>query len=361
MDGTAATTLRQVADKQAIANILAMHSRGIDRRDEAMVRSAYHEGATVAYGFFEGSAADFSRIVTQSTQGLPITSHRSHLPWIKADGDQAKSETYVIAYMELPLPGGATQCLIGGRYLDRLERRGGEWRLVHRIYVLDWNINQPSTVQWTEGLYGQVKARGGIGPEDPTHALFAGWLDRALPAAMASSVPSGADQQIADAVTRQALHDLVMAYSRGIDRCDEDLFSSIWHEGASVEYGVFDGDAHEFSRFIVPATRGLRRSAHCPSQERYEIRGDRAVGEVYVIAFATVPMESGDEDSLIGGRYIDRYERRDGIWKIVHRIFALDWVVNQPGTAIWDGELYGPLTLRGGRGAEDPIGAFWAD
>jgi len=116
-----------------------------------------------------------------------------------------------------------------------------------------------------------------------------------------------------------------------------------------------------FCRFILPATSGLRSSAHCPSQERFEIRGDHAVGEIYVIAFAAVPSDSGDEDSLIGGRYIDRYECRGGVWKIIHRIFALDWVINQPSTAIWDGALYGPLTLHGSRGTDDPVWAFWAD
>ncbi|HLY56116.1 MAG TPA: nuclear transport factor 2 family protein [Stellaceae bacterium] len=352
------SAVRSVADKQAIANVLAVHSRGIDRRDEALLRSAYHDDGAVAYGFFDGPAADFCRILTQGLAGQPITTHRSALPWIKLDGDRAKSETYVVAYVELPLPTGAVQCLIGGRYLDHLERRDGAWRITLRTYVLDWNVNQPSTVSWNDGMYAQLNIRGAAGEADPSRALFSGWLEGAA-AGHSSSRGAGDAAGLAASVDKQALHDLLMAYGRAMDRTDEPLLRSIWHEGATVSYGIFDGDAQEFSRFILESNRPLKRAAHSVVHEWFEIRGDQAVGEIYAFTFATAPGADGDEDSLVGGRFIDRFERRHGVWKITHRTFALDWAINQPCSVIWDGDLYGSLKLRGRSDTDDPVYAFW--
>jgi hypothetical protein len=84
------------------------------------------------------------------------------------------------------------------------------------------------------------------------------------------------------------------------------------------------------------------------------VRGDRAVGECYVIANAT----ADGTDTLSGGRYIDAYERRNGVWKIASRTFVLDWSQAQP-TSYESGGMYASLTTRGCFGKDDPIYAFW--
>ena len=69
---------------------------------------------------------------------------------------------------------GKMEMVVGGRYLDRLERRGGEWRIAWRTYVMDWNRNVPSTCRWDEGIYARLRNRGARFPDDPLQAFLAG-------------------------------------------------------------------------------------------------------------------------------------------------------------------------------------------
>jgi hypothetical protein len=82
------------------------------------------------------------------------------------------------------------------------------------------------------------------------------------------------------------------------------------------------------------------------------------VGESYLLLYVLSKGDSPTE-TLSGGRYLDRYERRNGIWKIALRRFVEDWTKTLPATHQDDG-MYEAMTLRGGRGAGDPVTAFWA-
>ena len=162
------------------------------------------------------------------------------------------------------------------------------------------------------------------------------------------------------ALSRQALHELSMAYCRGADRADAALLASAFHEDASVVTGAYNGPAAEFARSVTQQIRAnLVRCFHSVANEWFQIEGDRAVGESYVIALATRVVDGAEVDSLTGGRYLDRFERRGGAWKIAERVYVQDWNVNQPSTAVFDDAFYGNLKLRGCYGEGDPVFAFW--
>jgi len=132
--------LRKLAAKHAIENALCTHSRGVDRADYNLLASAYHDDATVDYGFFVGPARQLAEILAGAQKGQPVTMHRTSNMWIAVDGDEARSESYVVAAIEQPNPAGAIRCMVGGRYLDSHACRAGTWRLTHRKYVMDWNL-----------------------------------------------------------------------------------------------------------------------------------------------------------------------------------------------------------------------------
>jgi hypothetical protein len=96
--------------------------------------------------------------------------------WIQleSDGEHGRGEIYVVGYPRASEDGKIIDRAVGGRYLDRYERRQGEWRIIDRMYVLDWNRNTDSTAIWDEGMYALLRARGARFPEDP--------YDRGLPA-----------------------------------------------------------------------------------------------------------------------------------------------------------------------------------
>lgn len=337
-----------LAARAAIATNLARHSRGVDRNDPALLHSAYHPDATVAYGFFEGAAREFVKILTDAMAGAPVTLHRTSNMAVRVDADRARSESYVIAYTRAPDGNIWYQRLIGGRYLDRHERRQGEWRIAHRAYVMDWNANVPSR----EPAASAGSLRGAQGGGDPAYALFA-----ESRAAMKRPQPM-TNGSVEEAVAKQALHDLVVGYARGIDRADEALLASVFHADADVVTGVVDAKAPDYARDIVAFVRGeLKSTFHSIANEYFEVSGDLAAGETYVLAH----MIGGDgaEETLTGGRYLDRFEKRDGSWKIAHRTFVLDWSMAQP-VSMQEAGMYEQLTTRGGYAPNDPSTAFWA-
>ena len=60
--------------------------------------------------------------------------------------------------------------VMAGRYLDRLERRDGEWRILRRQVVTDWNASHPSSQILDEGMHRTLRPIGEWGRGDPVYA-----------------------------------------------------------------------------------------------------------------------------------------------------------------------------------------------
>jgi len=129
--------VRELLDKQAIHECLARFSRGMDRFDREVFLSAFHPDATVAAGPFVGSAAEcYDWAMPMHEAGQVATQHNLLNVTIDLDGDTAHTETY---YQFVGRNRDETLCLAGGRYVDRLERRGVEWRISLRTNVVEWS------------------------------------------------------------------------------------------------------------------------------------------------------------------------------------------------------------------------------
>jgi len=355
-------------DTQAIRTTLANHTRGIDRSDAELLHRVYHDDAEVAYGFFDGPAHVFCTMMTDAPGGR-TTMHRTSNVWIKFAGDnQAVSESYAFVYSETQTEAGVTQALIGGRYLDRHEKRNGQWKLNHRIYVLEWNVNLPGTGTADPGFTSALTSRGSKTREDPGAVLLSEWETDLATGGSTMQIPKELVGATQAALAKQDIHDLIMAQARATDRRDEVLLKSLWHAGATVDVGgFFTGPAPEYCEFVLQATAELKRMYHSVANEWSRVEGDTAVAESYVIAFTTsgeeTAEESSDMDELTGGRYLDRFERRDGVWKFTHRSYVLDWTMRQPSTDLSDepDSMYASLRTRGSAFPDDPVYALWAD
>ena len=55
-----------------------------------------------------------------------------------------------------------------------------------------------------------------------------------------------------------------------------------------------------------------------------------AYGEIYFNAYHKTIENGVNTDVIIAGRYLDRYEKRDGIWKIAYRSEVNDWSRTEP-------------------------------
>jgi hypothetical protein len=136
-----ARQLEELLDREAIREVLFRYARGVDRADEAALRSAYWPDATDCHGAYRGSADGF---IAQALERLRRGGLRSHVIGnilIELHGAQAVVESYFIA-LQAPVPAQVQDpvraTLLAGRYADRFEKRSGEWRVAERTVVYDW-------------------------------------------------------------------------------------------------------------------------------------------------------------------------------------------------------------------------------
>lgn len=163
------------------------------------------------------------------------------------------------------------------------------------------------------------------------------------------------DPEIQDLLDKDQIHDLAMRYCRGIDRTDAEILASVFHGDATINYGMFVGTATDFVPFVIENNKTFERFSHNVSNELVLVDGDKAWAEYYVVVYACAETDGQLMDAMIGGRYLDRLEKRGGVWKIAHRQFVMDWNQNAPSTAEWDEGMYGELKTRGTQGKDDPI------
>ena len=355
--------LNRWMDRQDIRGTLAAHGRGVDRCDEALLRSAYHDDGEVDYGFFQGSAREFAQTLCNAQREQPVTLHRTQNVWIRHEGDRvAISESYALAYAVTPGADGFAQSLIGGRYLDRLARRNERWKMTKRTYVLDWNINLPVDGTGMPGV-PDIFITGDKAPEDAGFRMVERWYrdagqdnDGEYP----MKIEGALAQRIENALAREDIHDLIVAQARATDRGDAVLMKSLYHTGATVDIGPFPDEAQSFCDALISAMAHREKMFHSVSNEWIDVRGDEAVAESYVVAFTIANEEEPYRDELTGGRYLDRFERRDGVWKFVHRAFVADWQISQPSTDRSNDDFYAVFPLRGTRSSADPVYPHWA-
>ena len=162
------------------------------------------------------------------------------------------------------------------------------------------------------------------------------------------------DDEIYEAIAKQELHELLARFCRGVDRADEEILLSVWHEDATVDYGFMKGSAQEFCRRMAAMNPDIIRTIHCVSNELFEVNGEKAAGESYLFSISTRLLNGKEMDTLVAGRYLDRFERRNGEWRLLQRTFVMDWNMNQPSTGEWKGEgRFGVLNNHGRRDKTD--------
>ena len=337
---------------QGITACLANYGRGLDRADFNLLSSTFHPEAMVDQGHEVGAASEVAAHLATAGKATLSSLHRTSNMWIKVKGERAVSESYVVAYVEE----ADVQRIIFGRYLDTHGFRDGEWRLTHRKYLLEGNTNRPNSGARPDPAVSNAHfvPQGGKGAADPGRTLLA-FAEASFPGAQKMTVQPDAAALDA-ALSKMAIHDLAMAYCRGVDRGDADLLKSIFHDDSTVISGVVNGSGADFAEQITAfCPANLDYCFHSVANEWVEVKGDHAVGELYVLAHMT----AGGQDVMTGGRYIDSYERRDGVWKIKTRTFVSDWSSTHPTTGQTDG-FYKGMERPPRFGKTDPVYAHWA-
>jgi hypothetical protein len=171
-------------DRQLCADLVARYCRAIDRLDETLLRSVFHPDSEHHHGFHGPSTApgedDFVAFAFGFLSTCRYTHHHLGSVLVEVDGDAAVSEAYFTAYHRLRArsdPAASADAAasemdywVGGRYLDRMEKRNSEWRIVRRVGTTDWTRLEPPAGAAVDTVDARFPPRRSH--DDPVYGLF---------------------------------------------------------------------------------------------------------------------------------------------------------------------------------------------
>lgn len=146
--------LKTFIEREKIRDCIACLARGEDRRDAALISASYWPDSTSDYGVFCGNFDKYLAWVVPGSPAIPVTQHVLGQSIIDLRGDTAFVETHVTSYHRVVMIDAERDTVIGGRYLDRMEKREGEWRIAHRTMLYDWYQDFGPSIDWSQGLMG---------------------------------------------------------------------------------------------------------------------------------------------------------------------------------------------------------------
>jgi hypothetical protein len=147
MDEALAARLQELLDRQDIVDCLHRYTRGMDRQDRELVRSAYHDDATDLHGGFVGDVERFIDWAFAYHADQQLHQHYLTNVVIELDGDRAHVESYYLFCGSSPAPDDSVT-VAGGRYVDRFERRDGRWAIADRVCTAEWRADTTMSHRW---------------------------------------------------------------------------------------------------------------------------------------------------------------------------------------------------------------------
>jgi len=165
----------ELADREAIRDVLLRYCRASDRVDEELLRGVYWPDAEDDHLEFSGNPEEFIEYCVPKLTAMRFNMHTIGNMLIAIDGDVADSETYFIGYHSVPNEeGGRMDSFSGGRYIDNFEKRDDEWRIKKRLVTVEWFREFPETQYKDDGTgpFGMEVPRGDIGEADVGYELL---------------------------------------------------------------------------------------------------------------------------------------------------------------------------------------------
>jgi len=135
---------------------------------------------------------------------------------------------------------------------------------------------------------------------------------------------------------REAIRDVITSYAHAIDRRRWDIMESLFHNDAQFQFGTLAGDWRGFVAQARAVIDPCLATQHQLGQVMFGFEGETICHtETYMTAMHTIPPGYPTADifpdkghiysAVIAGRYVDRFELRDGEWRIAHRTGLYDW------------------------------------
>jgi SnoaL-like domain len=125
---------------------------------------------------------------------------------------------------------------------------------------------------------------------------------------------------------REAIRDVITGIARGVDRFDQKLLATYVHPEASLDMGgpsAVTGAA--FVDMLKSPAQAPKGRMHVVSNQRIVLNGAEAWSESHVLSCQTIMVGEEEQTRIRAGRYLDRFTKHDGAWKLVARTFVDEW------------------------------------
>lgn len=134
-------------------------------------------------------------------------------------------------------------------------------------------------------------------------------------------------KQLDQLMARWQIEEVLLDYARGNDLGDIAMMRSCFWPESLHKHGGFDGTSSRFIDFAAEILAKLVYCRHNITNVSVRLRGNRAFSECYYSAHhrRIDKAGTGEEDIFFEGRYLDIFERRNDIWKIIRRRGMSDW------------------------------------
>ena len=145
------------------------YTRGLDRHDEALERAVFWPDAAISYA----TLVPYDELAAWANAShANSAAHQHHVTGLTldVDGATAHEEGYIFFSSDMardrsldtpgePTPGrvvaGSLATFGTGRYVNRYERRGGDWRMIVHEYVHDISVRLPAVDLCAVGCIGR--------------------------------------------------------------------------------------------------------------------------------------------------------------------------------------------------------------
>ena len=156
---------------------------------------------------------------------------------------------------------------------------------------------------------------------------------------------------------REAIRDCIYRYCRGIDRADEAALRGSYWPDAHDCHGAYNGSAEGFIQMALSVFKTGPRNVHHVTNVLITF-GEPGVAAVesYFLALQRGPGADGVvRQVMLSGRYCDRFEKRDGEWRVADRTVVYDWVDDQTPPSASEDDRFGPRRPIGAAHPHDPV------
>jgi hypothetical protein len=167
------------------------------------------------------------------------------------------------------------------------------------------------------------------------------------------------NHEVQSLLDKHAITEVLYRYCRVVDRCDVEQVDSIYWDVAVDDHGYWRGAGADFGAFVCNRLmQANEHTTHTVTNVLIEVDGDSAWSESQVLVHLIRRGSEPRTTDVMAGRYLDKFSRRGGEWRIDERTVVLDWTT----TYVWDATP-APLPLEqftwGKRGGRQDIVFEW--